>query len=42
MAVEESAEKGMDLVVKDADCMFLRNGLHLVVVELDSWSFTHV
>ena len=37
-----SAEKGMDLGVKDADWMPLRNRLHLVVVELDSCSFTHV
>ena len=40
MATDESAEKGMDLGVKDADWMSLTNGLHLVVVELDSCSFT--
>ena len=42
MFTVESAEKGMDLGAKDADWMSLRNGLHLVVVELDSCSFTRL
>ena len=40
MATDESSEKGMELGVSGADWMSLRNGLHLVVVELDSCSFT--
>ena len=40
MATDESAIKGMDLGVSGVDWMSLRNGLHLVVVELDSYSFT--
>ena len=39
MATDKSAAKGMDLGVTDADWMFLRNGLHLVVVESNSCSF---
>ena len=42
MATDESAVKGMDLGVTDADWMSLRNGLHLAVVEFDSCSFTRV